>query len=78
MPRAEAQGHLETLDRDATAEARSKDGGLLLPLVGLDGLAGALWLEAAQPLDAASRTLLEAIAGTAGIMIEQALLLQEL
>jgi hypothetical protein len=45
----------------------------LVPLAGVEGLVGALWLEAAQPLDEASLSLLQAIADTAGVALEQGL-----
>jgi GAF domain-containing protein len=49
--------------------------GLMLPLAGADGPVGALWLQARTPLDPDTAALVAALAETAGVALEQALLL---
>lgn len=46
---------------------------LLMPVVGITGPVGALWIEAGHALDPGSEKLLQALAGTAGVLLEQGL-----
>ena len=57
------------------AELFASSGAVVVPLKGIDGIVGALWLVIRTPLDAGSAELLRAIADTAGVALEQAILL---
>lgn len=50
--------------------------GLLLPLAGVEGLVGGLWLEHCQPLDATTTALLSALADAAGAALERTIILR--
>jgi GAF domain-containing protein len=52
------------------------EGGLVVPLSGVERLLGAVWLEDALHIDATSAALLQAIAETAAVLLEQEALLQ--
>lgn len=61
--------HLST-----TAQPAISVEGALLPLVGVEGVVGALWIELASPLDATAQSLMMAIADTVGVAVEQGML----
>jgi hypothetical protein len=69
-------------DRLVTAGQRqapvSEEGNLLVPVLGTVGAVGALWIEGGAELDAATEVLLQALANTAGVMLEQTLRIESL
>lgn len=54
------------------------DSGLWLKLAGPNGIVGVLWLQGSKPPDAENLALVEAIAETAGLLLEQRLRLEKL
>ncbi len=77
------EGWLEVALAEVTAAGRatpiaSRPGEVVVPLTGLDGAIGALWLAVRTPLDPTATELLAAIAGTAGVRLEQGLLLESM
>lgn len=62
----------------SSADPHRLDDGVLVPLLGVEGVVGALWVEATYELDASSLSLLQAIAGAAGVAIEQGMFVDDL
>ncbi len=71
---------LDALATRAPADVMAATAGenLLLGIRGVEGLIGALWVESGRDLDTVSGALVRAIAETAGVILEQALGVEEL